>query len=44
MKNYAGFSVKEWLIIGSCLLLAVFAIGVGTGLITIGAQGISFIL
>ena len=43
MKNYAGFTVKEWIVIGATLLLALFAIGVGLGYITIGVHGISFL-
>ncbi len=43
MKKYKGFDTKEWLIIGAVLLLALFAIGVGLGYISIGAQGISFL-
>jgi len=42
MKKYT-YSKREWIIIVATLLLAIFAILVGLGKITIGVGGINFL-
>jgi len=42
MKKVKTFTPREWTIISAVLLLALFAIGVGTRVISIGQSGIFF--